>query len=78
VEREIHGGPRHSGEQSRARKRLIGENKGGDRTITSSGDLGAHERRLGRGEDAGQLRRFSSGARNALVSVDRMNQRGRR
>jgi hypothetical protein len=45
VEREILSGPGHSGE--RVRKRTSGENKGKGRKVTSSGDSGAHERRLG-------------------------------
>jgi hypothetical protein len=45
--------------------------------VTSSRDTGAHERRLGRGEDAGRWQRFSSCARNAPVSADLTNQRGR-
>jgi hypothetical protein len=63
----------HSGEQSRVRKCKAGENKGRVRTVTSSGDSGAHKRRLGRGEDVGRRRRLSSCARNVPVSADQEN-----
>jgi hypothetical protein len=69
--------PGHSGEQSRARKCKAGENKGRVRTVTSSGDSGAHERRLGRNEDVGRQRRLSDCARTTPVSADQANQRGR-
>ena len=55
-----------------------GKIRGRSRTVTSSGDSGAHERRLRHGEDAGRRRWFSSYARNAPVSADQTNQRGRR
>jgi hypothetical protein len=67
----------YSGEQSLARKCKTGENKSRVRMVTSSGDSGAHKRRLGRDEDEGRRRRFSGCTRNAPVSVDQTNQRGR-
>jgi hypothetical protein len=75
------GSPRwtegYSDEQLRAGKCETGENKGGARTVTLRGVPGTHERRLGRGEDAGRRRRLSGCARSAPVSANRTNLRGR-
>jgi hypothetical protein len=67
----------HSGEQSRARKYTTVENKGKVRMVTSSGESGAHERRLGRGEDAGRRRRLFGCIGNPSVSTDQTIQRGK-
>jgi hypothetical protein len=69
--REILGGPRHSGEQSRARRHTSGGNKGGDRTVTSSGLRGSRTKagaRRGRRSTAAilRLRKKCSGERGLV------------
>jgi hypothetical protein len=65
----------YSGEQSRVGKCETWENKGGARTVTLRGVPGMHERKLGRGKDAGRRRQLSGCARSAPVNADRANQR---
>jgi hypothetical protein len=67
----------YSNEQSLAGKCETGGKKGRARIVTLRGVPGTHERKLGNSEDAGRRQRLSGCARNASVTVDQANQRGK-
>jgi hypothetical protein len=67
----------YSSEQLRMIEDNQGKNRGGSGLFTSREDFGTLERRQGHGKGLGRWRRLSGCAREAPLSTDRGNLRGR-